>query len=203
MADAVITDAPTTPQGTDAAAPVADAPTIAAPANPTAPVDGDPAATTAEKPAEGAPEVYADFTVPEGKTLQPDFSDDLKAAAKELGLSQAAAQKLVDLSIARGDRMTAQVEAQRADALAAWESAVKADKEIGGDKLDANMAIARAGMKAYATPELVALLKETGMEGHPEMVRFMLKVGQSVSPDRALRGGQPQQGGRKSLYSDG
>ena len=48
-----------------------------------------------EKP--GAPEEYADFTLPEGMEADPDLIAEFKAEAKRLNLSQEDAQKLVDI----------------------------------------------------------------------------------------------------------
>lgn len=54
-------------------------------------------AKTEEKKAEGAPESYADYTMPEGFTLDPAVKTKADGLFKELGLSQEGAQKAVDM----------------------------------------------------------------------------------------------------------
>src|SRR5215469_13319641 len=48
------------------------------------------------KPAEGAPEKYSDFKVPEGYQLDPEVNTKASDLFKSMGLSQDSAQKLVD-----------------------------------------------------------------------------------------------------------
>ena len=200
MSETLIADAAPAQQGTES--PAAPEVTDAAPQQ-NAPVEGAQevkaeAATDDAKPA-GAPEVYEDFKVPEGKTLQPDFLDDLKAAAKELNLSQDAAQKLVDLALARGDKGQAQADAMKAKAIADWEAQVKADQEIGGDKLDVNLGVAKTALKEFGTPELKHLLDETGLGSHPEVIKFFVKAGKAISQDNVVTGKAPAPGGRRDL----
>jgi len=62
------------------------------------PKEGDPKPEDKSKdpPAEGAPEKYADFKVPEGFKFDEKALTEATAAFKELGLTQEGAQKLVD-----------------------------------------------------------------------------------------------------------
>src|SRR5215469_16563160 len=52
--------------------------------------------TTPPAPAPGAPEAYADFTAPSGRELDADAITAIKPLFKELNLTQAQAQLLVD-----------------------------------------------------------------------------------------------------------
>jgi len=61
------------------------------------PKEGDPKPEDKPKePAEGAPEKYADFKVPDGFKFDEKALTEATAAFKELGLTQESAQKLVD-----------------------------------------------------------------------------------------------------------
>jgi len=61
------------------------------------PKEGDPKPEDKPKePAEGAPEKYADFKVPEGFKFDEKALSEATAAFKELGLTQEAAQKLIN-----------------------------------------------------------------------------------------------------------
>src|SRR6266850_2111484 len=61
------------------------------------PKEGDPKPEDKPKePAEGAPEKYADFKVPDGFKFDPTALTEAQATFKELNLTKDQAQKLVD-----------------------------------------------------------------------------------------------------------
>lgn len=184
-----------------AAAAVVD-PAAAVP-DPAAAAVVDPAAVVepaVETPA-GAPETYADFTLPEGVELAPALLDGLRERAKELNLDQASAQKLVDFAAAqRATFMDNLVEAQT-QAVASWKEQTQNDKEIGGAHFDRSVAAAADVVKQFGSPELNAFLEASGLGFHPEMVRMMAKVRAVISDDRFVPGGVANQQGPKSLYS--
>jgi hypothetical protein len=133
----------------------------------------------------GAPEEYADFTAPEGVVLDAELLDGFKGVAKELNLSQDAAQKLVDQAVAMRQRDAEAIEEIRGQ----WLDAAKADKEFGGEKLGESLATAKRGLEAYGSPALTQLLNETGLGNHPEIVRLLVNAGKSVSEDKFVAGG--------------
>ena len=136
-----------------------------------------------DKP-QGAPEEYAEFTLPDGVEFDAELGGDLKTFAKEQNLSQEQAQKLADL----GAKQLQKFQAAQADAVAqareAWQSEARADKEYGGDKFDESLASAKKAVDAFATPELKTLLNQTGLGNHPELIRFMVRAGKAISEDR-------------------
>lgn len=219
---AFIEDAGAPPAAAPVAAPAAAAPAAAAPAEPSAapaPAAAAPAATPAPSPAPvaapaatpapspapapaaetGAPEAYADFTLPEGVAPDPALMGEFKTIAKELNLPQAAAQKLVDLN--------ARVEVARAEQVQAtlqqWETTAKADKEYGGDKFDENMALVAKAREQFVTPEFAQWLDQSKLGSHPEMIRAFFRIGQAISQDGFVpgRGGSAAAKDARSLYS--
>ena len=89
-----------------------------------------------KKPEPKAPEEYAEFTVPEGTTLDEQTATEFKGLAKELDLTQEQAQKLLDFG---GGKLRAQIEAPYKvwnEMQAKWQAEVKADPEIGGTKYE-------------------------------------------------------------------
>ncbi|CAB5162273.1 putative protease [uncultured Caudovirales phage] len=137
----------------------------------------------------GAPDEYAEFNMPEGITLDPEVGTDLKSLAKDLDLSQEQAQKVADLGAKLtqkwGDALQSQIEAQSN----AWIDAAKADKEIGGDKLNENLGLAKSALGKFGTPELRELLNTSRLANNPEVIRLLAKVGQAISDDsRAVTG---------------
>lgn len=142
----------------------------------------------ADKPAEGekqgAPERY-EFKAPEGTELGSDVTDAFAGVAKELNLTQEAAQKVVDkMAPLMAQRQAEQVQAVQKQ----WRDESTADKEFGGDKLTESLATARKAMDAFASPALKQTLEQTGLGNHPEVIRMFVKVGKAISEDGFVNG---------------
>lgn len=128
---------------------------------------------------DGAPEAY-EFTIPDGVEFPEEAQSAFSEVARELNLSQEAAQQVVDkVAPVMVRTATERLSALRTE----WAEQAKADKEMGGDKFDANLGVAKGALERFASPELVALLNESGLGNHPEMVRAWLKVGRAISDD--------------------
>lgn len=140
----------------------------------------------------GAPEKY-EFTAPEGASA---FDDTVMAtygeAARELNLTQEGAQALLSKV---GPVIQAQQMAKLTEFYAdiggmpdTWAEKLKADKEIGGPELDANMVI---GIKArdLGGPEFVNMLNKTGLGNHPALVKTFIKIGKALSEDKFVPNG--------------
>lgn len=137
-----------------------------------------------------APEKY-EFAAPEGQELDANALSVFEPIAKELGLTQEQAQKLVDIY--------PQIQQQQAEAwskqIADWGEQVKADKEIGGDKFNASVGLAQRALDQFGNPELREYLNVSGLGNHPALVRFCAKVGKSMAEDSFV---VPNQGGQRS-----
>ena len=157
-----------------------------APANP----NPDPNAVKAEgegkdgvkKEGEGPPAEYK-FEVPEGMTLDEAAASEFSVLAKDMGLTQENAQKLVGLYAAQ----QAKAADSYATQVAAWGEQVKNDPEIGGAKLAENLAVAKRAVD-LAGPEFKALLTETGYGNHPVFVKACIAWGKALSPDTVAKG---------------
>lgn len=137
----------------------------------------------------GAPETYEDFVAPEGVELDADLVGELKALAKDMDLSQAGAQKVTDLGLKLAAKWGEEQANRVAEMQAAWKSEAEADKEIGGDALPANLAVAKKALDTYGSPELAALLNESRLGDHPEFIRLMHRVGKTLSEDTPVTTG--------------
>lgn len=150
--------------------------------------NADGAKPNGDKPADDkgtkAPESY-DLKMPEGVQLDTAAADEFKGIAKEYGLSQEQAQKVADIGAKMVQR---QAEAHQTQ-VQAWVDAVKTDKEIGGDKLSENLAVARKTIDTFGSPELKEVLNTTGLGNHPEIVKLAYKIGKAISDDGFVRGG--------------
>lgn len=154
----------------------APAPAAAAPAPaPTEPVAVDPApAPTEPKPTD---EVVYEFKVPEGFEIGPD-GDALKAFAKDLKLPAEAAQRIVDIAVAREQ---AKIDAHVAQ-VKAWGAELAADKELGGVNEKETRALAAKAL-ALAPPGLREMLDASGLGNFPPLVKWARAIGKALSED--------------------
>lgn len=146
----------------------------------------------APKPPEffGAPEgdaTYEAFTLPEGSVANPELQESFTSVAKELGLNQAGAQKLVDYKMKLDQ---AQIKAW-GDHLVELKTIARADPEIGGSKYDPAVAASRQVIAKFGTPALRKVMDAYGVGAHPEMIRFMAKIAHVTgeTPTRGVREG--------------
>lgn len=135
------------------------------------------------------PEKYDPFKTPEGITLIPEVVAEFEGVAKELGLTQVQAQKIADIGAKLTQKWAGDQNQVVKNAQAEWEKQSRADKEFGGEKVKENIAVAEIGLKAFATPELRKLLKESGLNNHPEFIRTFFRIGQQIKADTTERGG--------------
>lgn len=210
------------PAPSEPSAPAADAPAPAAdPAKPEGdkpqpgaegdkpqdekPADGDKPADKPddkEQKQEGAPEKY-EFQAGEGVELDTEALKDFEPVARDLNLTNEQAQKLVDAY----PKILAGVQQRQSEAWQAqteqWASDVKADKEIGGDKLTANLSAAQRALDLFGTPELKEYLNTTGLGNHPDLVKTFVKIGKAMSEDGMVDGSnQGQRSAAEVLYGN-
>ena len=148
--------------------------------------DGDTDSAGTANAGEGQtepPEAYADFSLPDGVELDSATLESVAPLMKEAGLSQESAQKFVDWYAER-----VQADAQRqVDAFnqltGDWRTQSENDSEFGGEKFEESVATARAAIDKFGTPELKQLLEDHGVGNHPEVVRFMVRVGSLTKED--------------------
>lgn len=161
---------------------------------------GKPASQAKEQPAQQeqkpvVPEKY-EFSAPEGKQFDAAVLDAYSEVAREVGLSQDAAQKLLaKMAPALADTQTGALGKARQD----WADASTTDKEFGGDKLSENLAIAKRGLDTFGSPELSKLLNESGLGNHPEIIRAFYRAGKAISDDKVVTGAPSATPSAKSI----
>ena len=165
--------------------------------------DSDKDGTQADdKKSDGAPEKY-EFKAPEGREFDAEVVKNFSEVAKDLNLTQEAAQKLLDkMAPIVEQRQIQQIEQVRSQ----WADASKNDKEFGGDKLVENLSVAKKALDQFGTPELRTLLNESGLGNHPDVIRFMYRAGKAISEDKYVgadigKGGKSQPKGFNDLAS--
>jgi len=133
--------------------------------------------TTEEKT--GAPDEYK-FEAPEGVEYDADVITKFSEAVKVLDLNQEQATGLLEkLAPAIAKSQQDQVAKAQAD----WVDQAKNDSEIGGEKFEENLSIAKKGMEAIGNEKLTSLLNESGLGNHPEVIRMFHKIGGMVGED--------------------
>lgn len=156
----------------------------------------------------GAPEKY-ELKAPDGMDFDAEAFGEVEPILRELDLSPVAAQKLVDVyagkvipllqkraeegAVKAADERNANYRKELADQ-------ARADPEIGGAKFDETIDKVARVWQQFGIPAgsgFRGLLDDSGLGNHPDMLRFLSRVGAAVSEGGFVRG-DGVGGGRKS-----
>lgn len=173
-----------------AAAPASDpkagaAQTDPAPQDGTKPKDGE-----ADPKAPVVPEKY-EFKLPDGMTIDADAYAEVEPMFKELKLTNEQAQKVADAHIKAVQKLQAQQRDAWVKQNEGWVKSMKSDAEYGGDKFDTNLGGIKKAIDKVAGEHSAAfseMLDITGAGNHPEMARFLYRVGKMVGEGSMVRG---------------
>lgn len=164
------------------------------------PAGDKPNANVGDRPDEnaGAQPEYK-FDLPKDVAVDQADLDVFTALVKDAKVSPEAAQKLLDFEVRR-----LQAAQQKLDStVQQWRAEIKADKEIGGDKLDENLAVARKVFQTYFDPDTVKMAAISGFADHPGVVRGFIKLAKAMSEDTLhATGGAPRSGSRPASDED-
>ncbi len=143
-----------------------------------------------------------DFKVPEGFNLDTELVDSAVPILEKYKVAPEDAQALSDLLCKKVQQEHDAYLESCKGLVTDWKKNLISDSDIGGAKVKENLAVGLKALNRFGSPELVEILKDTGMEYHPEVVRFFVKVGRAISEDgTALRpGGAKETDPAKILY---
>ncbi len=134
------------------------------------------------------PEKY-DLTIPKDSLLDDKRKDAISAFAKAEGLSNKAAQAMLQRE---HDTLKANVDSN-ATALdereKAWLAEIQADKEVGGDRFKESAALVGAMFKKYGNEELNKFLESSKLGNEPHLFKMMSKLGRLTGDDKLVQGG--------------
>lgn len=152
-----------------------------------------------DKPA-GAPEKYADFTIPEGLKVNPEKMAAASALFKELNLPQDGAQKLVDLY---AKELTEAAEAPVNNYLEmrkGWQKEVMNHPELGGKLKEVRTTIGRAidSLGPVLAPKFREAMDLTGAGDHPAFIEAFYKYAQQLTEGRHVAGSGPSAHGQRA-----
>lgn len=185
---------PVVPPVVDPAAPVVPAapavvPPVVDPVPPVVPVvdpakPADPVVDPA-KPADPAKPVYK---IPETMKDAKESVDEVLQFAETQKLSPEQTQVLLDreaqIMINQNAAQLKHIENKKTE----WAAAARADKEIGGEAFEANLAIAQKVYK-LAPESIQKYLTDSGLGSHPDAIKWFLKIGKSGLADTLIPAG--------------
>jgi hypothetical protein len=200
--------APGTPPATPPPAPPAGTPPPATPpADPgtpppaTPPADGGkpPEPGKTEPPAPPKPPEKYELKLPEKSPLDPAHLQKIEAFAKEKGLSQDEAQRLVEReSQAVTDFQAAHTKGgtEWTKQVNDWKAKALADPDIGGSeaKLKESSELGRRVLERFARPDVISWLEDTGYANNPDFIALFAKIGRAMADDKiTVPGAAPKQ----------
>lgn len=152
--------------------------------------DGKPKGGAADA-APVAPETYT-FSLPEGMELDKTLVDTVTPVFKEGNVSQATAQKLMDIHVAQlkaaEGRSAEAIKAHEAQQEQSFQATVNGWKEQATKELGANaaqeLASAAKARDRFLSKESRELLEATGIGNHISLIRDFIKLGKSISEGR-------------------
>lgn len=152
-------------------------------------------AAEVKKPAEAAKPGELVLKVPEGITIDEPQLNEFKGILADANLSpQDRGQKLLEMHAASLKAAAQAPYDLWTQTQAKWQAEVKADKEIGGEQFTAtNETIAKV-LKAIGgaeEPKLRQAFDFTGAGNHPELVRFVVRVGKLLTEGKNVAGDPP------------
>ena len=170
----------------------------------TAPAEIAPAETPAPQPVVPEAIVYEPFALPEGMSVEPEALEQAHALFAESRLPQKQAQRFIDLALAREKAAAERGVKAFHDLQAKWVAEIKADPEIGGERLGAAVASASRVLERLAIPGLREALNTTGAGNHPAIVKAFVRIGRLLAEDRFSPGrdgaGQHQRSPAEVIY---
>lgn len=134
-------------------------------------------------------EVKYDLKLPEGTLLTQAEVDKIVSFAKDHGLSQESAQKLVEreheILANYKDNQEQQYEQLREQLY----KQVESDKELGGDNLKATAEMARRALDKFAPDSLKKFFAESPYGNHPDVIRMFRNIGKAMQDDKIVLAG--------------
>ncbi len=154
---------------------------------------------------QGPPEQYElDAQVPEDapqelKDAAEQDTEKFKEVARELGLSNDAAQRLLQFDAERQANMAETLQ-QHADAQINQE--LESYKQERGDAFTDDVNNARAFMQAFADEGVRSWMDETGLGNHPKLISMLAQAGKMLQEHEVIQGAKSVPGSTGSSIAD-
>lgn len=166
-----------------APAPAAVAPVVAAAAKPAEPaaIKPETVVAAATPPATDSKPVEITLKAPEGSPLSAEDIAGIQSFAKDNGLSQAQAEKIMARDISGRTAASAQIQAQADAASAKWRADSEAHPVIGGANLKATVAEAQRALAHLLPADRRQAIADSPYANHPDLL-LLLKNAAALLP---------------------
>lgn len=154
--------------------------------------DGDDKKGDGNDDVGGAEPKPYELHVPDGFALDTEMVDAATPLLQKYKVTNEDAQILADLVTQKVQKELDGFHERNGEMVEEWKRKLAADPEIGGKALKQNLGIGLKALNRFGDAELVQILKESGLEYHPAVVRFFHKVGSAISEDAYIGRGTPQ-----------
>lgn len=151
-----------------------------------------------EKPAEVTPpEPVVPLTMesvklPEGFEVDPETSSKFLDILNDAKMPPAErAQALIDLQAGMMTKLSQQAEQVFTEQQTAWQNEVKADSEIGGEKLAPALGQIAKLVVQYGSPELKQVFDSTGAGNNIHVIKFLSKIAGDLGEGGPVSGSPP------------
>ncbi len=148
---------------------------------------GDKVTDKADAP--NAPEKY-EFKAPEGKEFTEEQTAELDKIVRDMDLTQAQADKFLALQLDTAKDAAEAGKTAFDNQVAEWRKEARADKEVGGENFDKAATNANNFINSFGNKKVVDLLRESGLNSHPEMLRMLHKAGAELAEDSSQTEGR-------------
>lgn len=126
---------------------------------------------------------------PKDFPLPQDNLDSFAAAAKKAGLTQEQAKSMLAWHKEFHDAVMADNERIRTQTMEAWQKEMDKDADFGGAKFKATVAEARKAFAQFdGDGELRKVLRESGYDKHPAIIRVVARVGRAMGEHTFIGG---------------
>lgn len=128
---------------------------------------------------EQAAQTEFEIKLPENAALEPELAKEFANFAKEKGLTQEVAQEIFNKQNALVQGLVQKQQQQIETEIKQWADQTRTDKEVGGERLNESVHLAKQVIDRFGTPALKEAL-ERGMGNHPEAVRIFARIGKEL-----------------------
>lgn len=145
--------------------------------------------TETETTEEVVPLTAEDITFAEGFEVNEELRDELLAVLNDREKSpKELAQSLSDLHQKASKQFSEAMTKMWEDTQTKWRDEVKADPDIGGDKLQTTIGRIGRLVTEYGTPELAQIFDSTGAGNNVHMIKFLDKMAAKLVEPEAVTG---------------
>lgn len=141
--------------------------------------------------AEKTKEVEYSLKLPDNSLLPPSTIEEISTFAKENGLSNEAAQKLINRENEKMGIFFTQKRESLKPIVEGWLKSAEKDPVIGGkdgSEFKANIGLAKRALDKANVPGLKEVLDKSGLGNHPDMIKFCMFWGKTMANDKIEMG---------------